>query len=96
MIEDKWVEGDNISYSCAGDGETDDDIISVCEHDGQWSLQTLPDCCKISIKNSSTLIFGLFLSIIGAFVFIPCFEVMKLMKFFGNKLKKKSLRLELR
>ena len=46
LIEDSWVEGDNISYSCTGDGVTDDDVISVCRDDGQWSLQTLPVCCK--------------------------------------------------
>ena len=46
LIEDVYVEGDNISYSCTGYGVTDDDVISVCKDDGQWSLQTLPKCCK--------------------------------------------------
>ena len=46
LIENIWVEGDNISYICTGDGETDDDVISICEDDGEWSLETLPSCCK--------------------------------------------------
>ena len=46
LFGNTWVEGDNISYSCTGDGETDSDVISVCEGDGRWSLQTLPSCCK--------------------------------------------------
>ena len=41
-----FVERDNITYFCTGDGETDDDVISVCEGDGQWSLKTLPSCCE--------------------------------------------------
>ena len=46
LLEDVYVEGDNITYSCTGNGETDHDVISVCKDDGQWSLQTLPSCCK--------------------------------------------------
>ena len=46
LVVDAYVEGDNITYECTGDGETDDDVISVCNDDGQWSLQTLPTCCE--------------------------------------------------
>ena len=46
LVEDVYVEGDNISYSCTINGVTDDDVASVCKDDGKWSLQTLPKCCK--------------------------------------------------
>ena len=46
LIANMFVERDNITYFCTGDGETDDDVISVCEGDGQWSLKTLPSCCE--------------------------------------------------
>ena len=49
LIEDIYVEKDNISYSCTGYGVTDDDVVSVCEDDGQWSLRTLPTCCKCDV-----------------------------------------------
>ena len=52
LIEYLYVEGDSISYLCTGNGETDDDVISVCEDDGQWSLQTLPTCCKYGKKSN--------------------------------------------
>ena len=53
LIEDIYVEKDNISYSCTGYGVTDDDVVSVCEDDGQWSLRTLPTCCKCDDFQSS-------------------------------------------
>ena len=50
MFDNLFVEGDNITYSCSGSGETNDSKINVCGEDGQWSLQTLPACCKCLLK----------------------------------------------
>ena len=49
FLQNIFVEGDSISYLCTGDGYTNNEVISVCKGNGQWSLQTLPTCCKLNL-----------------------------------------------
>ena len=47
-IPDKWADGDEISYHCTGSGEISGTVTNECQDNGQWSLTSLPLCCKLN------------------------------------------------
>ena len=48
QIPDKWADGDEITYRCTGSGLISGSVANECQDNGQWSLTSLPLCCKLN------------------------------------------------